>query len=57
MISIRDITEVRTIKDSSQGFIAQVAHELLTPITTIRSYNEMLMDGEVDDKGDAERIL
>ena len=49
LISIRDITELKNIKDSSQGFIAQVAHELLTPLTTIRSYNEMLMDGEVDD--------
>ena len=49
MIAIRDITELKNIKEASKGFIAQVAHELLTPLTTIRSYNEMLMDGEVDD--------
>lgn len=49
MISLKDITVEKSIKEASQGFIAQVAHELLTPLTTIRSYNEMLMDGEVDD--------
>lgn len=50
LISIRDITEIKVLKENSHGFIAHVAHELITPLTTIRSYNEMLMDGEVEDK-------
>ncbi|MFC1822196.1 sensor histidine kinase [Thermodesulfobacteriota bacterium] len=49
MLSIKDITDEKSVEKSSQDFIAQVAHEFLTPLTTIRSYNEMLMDGEVDD--------
>ncbi len=50
MISVKDITSQRITEKASQGFIAQVAHEFLTPLTTIGSYNEMLMDGEVEDR-------
>ena len=50
MISVKDITGQKIIEKTSQGFIAQVAHEFLTPLTTIGSYNEMLMDGEVEDR-------
>ena len=50
MISFKDITSQKLMESASQGFIAQVAHEFLTPLTTIRSYNEMLMDGEIEDR-------
>lgn len=50
MISIKDITSQKLLEKASQGFIAQVAHEFLAPLTTIGSYNEMLMDGEIEDK-------
>ncbi len=50
MISFRDITNQKSLEKASQGFIAQVAHEFLTPLTTIGSYNEMLMDGEIEDR-------
>jgi signal transduction histidine kinase len=47
MITIRNITAVKMAEESQQQFIAHVAHELLTPLTNIKSYSEMLMDGEV----------
>jgi signal transduction histidine kinase len=50
MFSIKDITSQKAMENASQGFIAQVAHEFLTPLTTIGSYNEMLMDGEIQDR-------
>jgi len=50
MITVKDITGQKTTEKTSQGFIAQVAHEFLTPLTTIGSYNEMLMDGEIEDR-------
>lgn len=50
MISMKDITNQKSMEEASQGFIAQVAHEFLTPLTTIGSYNEMLMDGEIQDR-------
>jgi PAS domain S-box-containing protein len=50
MISVKDISYQKTTEKASQGFIAKVAHEFLAPLTTIGSYNEMLMDGEIEDR-------
>jgi PAS domain S-box-containing protein len=50
MITIRNITAAKAAEESQQQFIAHVAHELLTPLTNIKSYSEMLMDGEVTDR-------
>jgi len=48
MILIKDITMEKIGQRTQQEFISHVSHELLTPLTTIKSYNEMLMDGEID---------
>ena len=50
MIAIRNISAAKRAEESQQEFIAHVAHELLTPLTNIKSYSEMLMDGEVSDR-------
>jgi signal transduction histidine kinase len=49
MISVKNITREKLEGEAQQGFIAHVAHELLTPLTNIKSYSEMLMEGEIDD--------
>jgi signal transduction histidine kinase len=49
MISVKNITREKLAGEAQQGFIAHVAHELLTPLTNIKSYSEMLMEGEIDD--------
>ena len=48
MILLKNITNEKLGEKTQQEFIAHVSHELLTPLTTIKSYNEMLMDGEID---------
>ena len=48
MILIKNITIEKMGEKTQQEFISHVSHELLTPLTTIKSYNEMLMDGEID---------
>ncbi len=50
MILINNITIEKMGENSQHEFISYVSHELLTPLTTIKSYNEMLMDGEIDEK-------
>jgi signal transduction histidine kinase len=49
MIFLRNITSEKLSDEANHKFIAHVAHELFTPLTNIKSYNEMLMDGEVKD--------
>ena len=50
MISIENITEQKNTEKTQHEFIANVAHEFLTPLTTINSYTEMLIDDEVSDR-------
>ena len=50
IIFVKDIAREKSGKKSQQDFIAHISHELLTPLTTIKSYNEMLMEGKVENK-------
>jgi signal transduction histidine kinase len=49
IISIHNATVETLAEKAKHEFIAHVAHEILTPITNIKSYSEMLMDGEIED--------
>ncbi len=47
-ILIQDITKEKLAEKAKNEFLSNVTHELLTPLTTIRSYNELLMEGDID---------
>lgn len=47
---MRDITKDRLAARMKSEFVAQVAHELRTPLSSIRAYVEMLVDGEASDE-------
>lgn len=49
VVSVRNITTQKSAERAKHEFVAHVAHELRAPLTTIKSYNEMLMDGEIDE--------
>jgi len=49
IITFDNTTREKENAKAVQAFTAQLSHELMTPLTTIRSYSEMLMDGEVKD--------
>jgi signal transduction histidine kinase len=49
LIVIRDLSEGRRLEANQQRFLANAAHELKTPITTIVAASELLLTGSEDD--------
>ena len=56
VIVLNDITRLRRLEQVRRDFVANVSHELKTPITTIKGFVETLLDGPVEPK-DSERFL
>ena len=57
LIVLHDITRLRQLENMRRDFVANVSHELKTPVTTIQGFIETLQDGALDDRKQAERFL
>jgi two-component system phosphate regulon sensor histidine kinase PhoR len=57
VIVLNDVTEVQRLENVRRDFVANVSHELKTPVASIKGFVETLLDGAVDDPADARRFL
>ncbi|MGB3561659.1 MAG: ATP-binding protein [Thermoanaerobaculia bacterium] len=57
VVVARDITEVTRLTRMRRDFVANVSHELKTPLSAIRGYAETLRDGALEDPQASTRFL
>ncbi len=49
VVILNDLTDIRKLEQIRTDFVANVSHELKTPITSIRGFTETLLDGAYED--------
>jgi two-component system, OmpR family, phosphate regulon sensor histidine kinase PhoR len=57
VLVLHDITDVRRLEAVRRDFVANVSHELKTPLTAIKGYVETLLEGGLDDRENNLRFL
>jgi two-component system phosphate regulon sensor histidine kinase PhoR len=57
LVVLNDVTHIRKLEKIRRDFVANVSHEIKTPITAIKGFVETLRDGAVKDAEDADRFL
>ncbi|MCG8542119.1 MAG: cell wall metabolism sensor histidine kinase WalK [Clostridia bacterium] len=57
VLVIKDVTKQQRLENMRREFVANVSHELKTPLTSIKSYTETLLNGMLDDRDISERFL
>ena len=57
LLVMNDLTKLNRLENIRQDFVANVSHELKTPITAIKGYVETLLDWAIDDRDNARRFL
>ena len=57
LIVLHDITQLRQLENTRRDFVANVSHELKTPITSIKGFVETLLAGALKEPGNAENFL
>ncbi len=57
LLVIHDVTDLKRLESIRRDFVANVSHELKTPVTSIQGYVETLLDGAINDKEQREKFL
>lgn len=57
IILLHDITRLKQLENVRRDFVANVSHELKTPVTAIKGYAETLLDGAIDDRENSKKFI
>lgn len=57
LLVIRDVTRIKQLESMRSEFVANVSHELKTPVTAIKGFVETVMQDTLDDPVASERFL
>ncbi|KAA9031713.1 two-component system histidine kinase PnpS [Niallia endozanthoxylica] len=57
LLVFHDITEIKKLEQMRKDFVANVSHELKTPVTSIKGFSETLLDGAMENKDTLEAFL
>ena len=57
VVVLHDVTRIRQLERIRRDFVANVSHEIKTPLTSIKGYIETLLDGAMDDSRAKTRFL
>ncbi len=57
LIVMNDMTHIRRLEQVRSDFVANVSHELKTPVTSIKGFIETLLDGAMEKPEDRRRFL
>lgn len=57
VLTFHDITRLKKLEEIRKDFVANVSHEIKTPITAIKGFAETLLEGALDDRENARRFL
>jgi len=57
VMTFHDITRLKRLEEIRKDFVANVSHEIKTPITAIKGFTETLLEGALDDRENAHKFL
>ena len=49
LLVFHDITEIKKLEQMRKDFVANVSHELKTPVTSIKGFSETFLDGAMEE--------
>ena len=52
-----DVTQIERLEQVRKDFVANVSHEIKTPVTAIKGFADTLLEGALDDKENAARFI
>ncbi len=57
VVILHDITQLTRLEQTRKDFVANISHEIKTPITSIKGFADTLLEGALHDAEHAERFL